>query len=235
MLQQSIKLVIRATIMNKFQSRIEAQKIAIEGTKQMLSQQGRTALQMHTEIIGSVNSVGKIIKEQSTIDLLKQLEFIALETGEVDFDKNKSIAMNKVHTTLNKMVPLLVVEAEKGFSLKNDRTLYKKDKERFQAVIDQFKDNSIHLYMSVGYNSLEIKAKCHYKDGFADRSGYTPQSSYENTAYFWDINQNKSIFSPLPLIDHQEIKSAKIRIQEIDKLISELKSEKSSLQHKIGA
>jgi hypothetical protein len=221
--------------MNKFQSRVEAQKIATEATKQMLSQQGRTALQMHTEIIDSVLSVGKFITEQSTIDLLKQLEFIALETGEVDFDKNKSIAMNNVHTALNKLIPLLIVEAEKGFSLKNDRTLYKKDKERFQAIIAQFNGNGIHLYMSVGYNSLEIKARCHYKDGFADRTGYTPHSSYDHTVYFWDVEKSQSTFNPLPLIDYQEIKSAKLRIQEIDKLISELKSEKSSLQHKIGA
>jgi hypothetical protein len=221
--------------MNAFQSRIEAHKTAIEGTKQILSQQGRTALQMYTDIINSYRNIGEFITAQKDLDLLKRLEFIALETGEVDFDKNKSIAMNKVHTTLNKIVPFLVVEAEKGFSFKNDRTLYKKDKERFQAIIDQCKDNGIHLFMSVGYNSLEIKAKCHYKDGFTDRSGYTPQSSYDHTVYFWDIEKSQSTFNPLPLIDYQEIKAAKIRIQEIDKLISELKSEKSSLQHKIGA
>jgi hypothetical protein len=223
--------------MNKFQSRIESHKAAIESTKQLLAQHGRTALQMHTEIIESVRSVGKIITEQSTIDLLNQLEFIALETGEVDFDRNKSVAINKVHIALNELVPLLIVEAEKGFSLKNDRTLYKKDKERFQSVIEQFKDNDVHfpLYMSVGYNSLEIKARCYYENRFADRSGCTPRSSYEHTVYFWDIEKNESTFKPLPLIDHQEIKAAKLRIQEIDKLISELKSEKSSLQHKIGA
>jgi hypothetical protein len=221
--------------MNAFQSRIEAHKTAIEGTKLMISQQGRTALQMHTEIIESVRGVGKSITEQSTIDLLNQLELIALETGEVDFDRNKSVAMNKVHIALNDIVPLLIVEAEKGFSLKNDRTLYKKDKERFQTIIDQFNGNGIYLFMSVGYNSLEIKARCHYKDGFADRSGYTPQSSYEHTVYFWDIEKSQFTFNPLPLIDYQEIKASKIRIQEIDKLISDLKSEKSSLQHKIGA
>lgn len=206
-----------------------------QNTRELMHQQNKTAIQLFNDTFTPIFEVGKWVTEPDSVQLMRQLEKIAIKDKELDIDKNKADAMNAVNKALFEAATELQKIAIEGFKLKADGTLYKKDKERFfDALKPISKKHGIHINFIKGYGSFRVTAQKSFIDCLPDRTGYQKTSNYSDDVYFFDINENKPIDFKLTLVDGSEIERKKNRLKEVEKLISDLESEKSRLKIELG-
>lgn len=129
--------------------------------------------------------------------------------------KNKVEAINKLHTWLNKVVPQIQMEMAKGYKLKADNDFFKKDKERFQSLLN---DKPFRAYYDKRRNSLELVADITYKTGEFSCE-YYKQVIYLNHKY-----------EPLNEITIEDYTNAAMRVKQIEEKIQELRSKKISIE-----
>ncbi len=159
--------------------------------------------------------------------------------------ENRAKCINAVHNYANKIQSKLVESLAEGFRLTDGHQLYKKDKDRVQAVIDGFpcelsqgssgrRGSSAWLRCNQYSITLEISdnypAKYH-----GDGSGSYSCEYYKRTVYLWNHQEGKahepSIFTMTSL---EEMEAASARLRVVEEEASKLSSEKSRLRCLLG-
>ena len=216
-------------------NRVEQYKAEMQETRDFLSTQNKTAAQAYLEIIEPIKAARKWVEEESTLQLLKRLSIIASEDGSFSEERNKAEAMNIVKKALFDATTQFTDLAKKGFKQKNDGSLFKKDKAIFDELRESLSEkHGLHLIYSLRNNYFRIEARKHYTCSLPDRTGYQSGSSYEETHYFMDIEEDVFVPYVLETVSDNELKECKSRIDEIDRIILDLKSERSRLKAKLG-
>jgi hypothetical protein len=130
---------------------------------------------------------------------------------------NKAKAMNELHIWCNKIVPLLIVELDKGFKVNADGNLSKKDKVRIDPLLKsapyraylEFSKYSTWLKTDISYRTSEY-SNDYYKLHFCVNSypslipDFKPLKTDITSAYLDDIqSQIKNLEQQKNVIDSQ--------------------------------
>lgn len=147
----------------------------------------------------------------------------------MDILKNRVESMNEFRGYINKLIPAIITDvAEHGIRTKSDCTLYKKDKERLNALIESIipLDSNCSAWV-VGYpyggeNNFQVKIKTNYRTG-----DFT-------VAYIEDFFTFNHVlkygFNPLPAINLQEARESVASLEKLYKQRSELESQISRIE-----
>lgn len=143
--------------------------------------------------------------------------------------KNRAECINKVHTYLNETAKEIQEELAKGFRINNDFRLYKKDKERIDAIID--KRPHFRAILKTNEYSIALWVDDNYQNTPNYPSGGYGCCYYGKTVYLWDNNSNKPYeLKALPLTSCKELENAEIELREVEDKISSLRSRKYELE-----
>jgi hypothetical protein len=161
----------------------------------------------------------------------------------VDILKNRTECMNRVSKYVNAVVPVLQERLIKGFTLKVDGTMYQKDKDDIQAILADHKDVAGYEgkrrrdigYVSCDEYGVRLEAKDSYPVKYHGGDGGFTCEYYQDTVYLWNNQSNKPYaFEQREKVEEDEMRSAETRLSVIEKQVSELSSESSSLRRLVG-
>jgi hypothetical protein len=146
--------------------------------------------------------------------------------------EGKAKAINAVHAAGNELAPLLVLRLAEGYKLKDDRRLYKKDRDALNDIIKARNNEGLHIYIDENGYSICLRIKAHYTDD--------PGKEYSSTSYINDyiylanVSENE-IHEPEPreMITADEMRAKESEIMDIDAKIRELETRKSGLKLKL--
>jgi hypothetical protein len=159
--------------------------------------------------------------------------------------KNRAESMNRVHTFVNNMVPLVQERLEQGFKLRVSGTMYQKDKDDVDAIVEAYKSSfprnslghqSMRAYVRCDDYNITLEADDNYPVEFHDDGsrGYTCEY-YKVTAYLWDVKEGVvEEYAEREMTSETEMVSAQARLKEIEAQVSELQSERYPLQRLLG-
>lgn len=140
-------------------------------------------------------------------------------------------AMNELASFMNRTVPLLKARLMEGVKFKTDGSLFQKDKDALNAIIESQTNGikRLRAYIDVSPYSIYLKADNHYCDSDGDPNGYHTVSYHNDHAYLCSPKLNDfdtAIFTPRDEnITAQDILNAKAKLREIEDQISELQGQ----------
>ncbi len=154
-------------------------------------------------------------------------------TKELNVLKNRAECMNKVHSYINEIAPKVKTELDKGYKLTVDFQLFKKDKERIQAIIDSVPHFRAFLRVNEFSITLEVDDTYYvqrYHDGTLGIVDY-----YKKTAYLVDVMNSKDYdLELLPTITEEELIQAKKDEERLEEEIRGLKDELYKAKYILG-
>jgi hypothetical protein len=163
---------------------------------------------------------------------------------ECDIPKNRTECMNRVSKYVNTIAPILQERLVIGFSLKVDGTMYQKDKDVIQAIIDVYADllgydgnrRTASGYVVCDEYGVRLEAKDSYPVKYhSDGSGGYTCEYYQDTVYLWNNQSNEAYaFDKRDMVEDGEMRKAEIRLAKIETEISDLTSDCSVLRRLLG-
>lgn len=161
--------------------------------------------------------------------------------------EGRSSCMNRVHDFANIVVPAIIDGLRQGFRLTNGSQFYQKDKDRLQAILNNYARRG-HLSRghdgckgsSAWLRSDEYNVTLEITDNYPDKyhndgSGGYSCTYYKRTVYLWNHKDSKAgDFKELPMTSLPEMEAASRRLKQIETEISELQSERYPLKRLIG-
>ena len=162
--------------------------------------------------------------------ILSTLQSMAIESGEFSALKNKSVALNKVCKQANAAIPLLQDELLKDYKLKDDGSLYSKDKERFDSLLNSIckKLNIKHLWLRQRNNYWYVDFEAYYQCKQVDRTGYCSTVTFKREFQIFQHDENKIIDCNYKAVTYKQLLKAEKNIKDIKQKIIDLISELSN-------
>lgn len=138
--------------------------------------------------------------------------------------ENRVEAVNVIHDYINKMVPVLLTHLKKGFSVKVDDTLFKKDADAVQKILRAHP--IFRSILEINNYSITLSVDNTYRN--SDHS-----CEYVNVTYYIPRDELQDIgFKPLPIYTAAavtaKVKEVESKVNEISKIkdkINEIKSD----------
>lgn len=135
--------------------------------------------------------------------------------------ESKVNCINKVHSYINKTVPLLIEELKKGYKTTVNNELFKKDKERINKIINA----NDHFRACLDMSSCSIWLK-------VDNTYKTSQYScnyYKKNIYLFNRVEDRegATFEPLKMVSVEMLEHAEIELKKA-------KEEKEKIESKIN-
>jgi hypothetical protein len=166
----------------------------------------------------------------------------------IDKLKNRAESMNRVSEYVNTIVPVIQERLVQGFKLKVDGTLYQKDKDDLQAILDSY-DSMLasptyggsmgRVWLRSDLYSIILKASDSYTNDYYNyqgSSGCYTSTDYNDTVNIWDNKENiaRPLVKRVVSRTAEELRTAEKELREIDDRISGLRYRNNQLKNLLG-
>lgn len=148
-----------------------------------------------------------------------------VETMKREILQNRVECMNKVNNYINRVVPALLKELDKGFSITNSLQFFKKDKSRFDTIMG----NHSRAYIAINKYSIGLKVSDHYSVG-KHSCDY-----YDQYIYLYNRQSNECIKpEALECVTLKQLEDAQKRQAELEDQQGEINSEMFKVKQLLG-
>ena len=143
---------------------------------------------------------------------------------------NRRIATNTLNEYMNEVVPLIKERLSKGYKLKDDGSLYKKDKVDIDRILDENRPiNTIRAYINSSEWTNWLVVDIHYHE--EKDSHYVV---YLKDSHFLFGNSDGFVreYNVRPIYEEHQVETARCELATIDVKLSVLKEQKSKVENK---
>ncbi len=216
--------------MSKF---TERRRASVQGMRDLMAQQGMSALEMIDHLTTNTFSVGKTIREDDTIRMLSDLRLIAVHDGEFCQYENRAKAITYAAGVYDAAYPLLVEFFTSGVKIKDDGRLYKRDQLKLNDIIDKLRRLWGRSAVSCYYNERNyyvLKISKSYERGIVDNAGDIPHAAWRTECYVYNVGDDVIVpeNNQPPRVTGAEIKQAAKDIIRIEREIVDMNRELST-------
>ena len=160
------------------------------------------------------------------VEYSKRVDWLGSELKDILLAE-KCQKVNTLHSYLNRVIPLLHDEIAKGFGLKSDGTLLKKDRDRLNAIIQK---PPFRNYLEAGGDYIVLRADITYNGAAIDKNGICISSYYKQVIYLTGLNGKLYNFEPLKTYSLKQVKKAREQKAILSEKVNELNKKMSKLQ-----